>query len=441
MRLPDIFSHAFTKYVLALALAMIAFCASLPVSGPAHFPDETAYLANASAIAGFHNDLASSYHAGYSIIIAPAFYFGKTPETIWLYVKLINALLYFVTILSLFSLAKILFPETKCTSRMIAVLITAFYPIYFIMPGYSFSESAFLCFFILTFLCFERVRNDSSLNTVLFALLTGYLYWIHPKGIVVGIAAIMALAYIALRTRRVTPLLIFLPLYSMTLIIYKLIFVPWLYSRMTISGAAPIQHYPSVIDVVLNLLTLPKLAEFMGRFSGQAFYLIIGSVGLVMIGLMSFWIKSKAEVFSRGHLKIISSYHATFIFLTLCLIGMMTMTALSFTYFSYTTRLDQWMYGRYTESVIAPLILAGVISVMGRGGRAVSISKGLTIILSVCFFASILWLVIQPYDPTSRPNISAFWQDFFVRDYGVLIWAICGLIPIIFLILYDLNGG
>jgi len=58
---------------LAVALALGAFLLNLPVKGPMIQADEGSYLANAAAIAGFPNDMASSYHAGYSFLIAPAF--------------------------------------------------------------------------------------------------------------------------------------------------------------------------------------------------------------------------------------------------------------------------------------------------------------------------------------------------------------------------------
>ena len=59
--------------VLAMALGLGVFVLNLPVKGPMIQADEGSYLANAAAIAGFPNDMASSYHAGYSFLIAPAF--------------------------------------------------------------------------------------------------------------------------------------------------------------------------------------------------------------------------------------------------------------------------------------------------------------------------------------------------------------------------------
>ncbi len=59
---------------LAVLVATLFFVVNIVVWGPTIQGDEGGYLSYAAAIAGYRVDNATSYYSGYSLLIAPAFY-------------------------------------------------------------------------------------------------------------------------------------------------------------------------------------------------------------------------------------------------------------------------------------------------------------------------------------------------------------------------------
>ena len=83
--MPNVYPRAASASAVSfnwrLALSSIAIgcaylAASWHVSGPAYLRDEIGYLANAAFLTNHRIDAASSFHAGYSFLIAPAFLFS-----------------------------------------------------------------------------------------------------------------------------------------------------------------------------------------------------------------------------------------------------------------------------------------------------------------------------------------------------------------------------
>src|SRR5699024_10990383 len=108
-------------------------------------------------------------------------------------------------------------------------------------------------------------------------------------------------------------------------------------------------------------LTWEGLKNVIARTAGQILYLSIGTVGLIWVGLISL---SKEAI----HKPSIDNNHThpgnrpLAIFLLFSLIGIITESALLFASIPEAQRLDQWMYGRYVEGVIAPILLIGALT-------------------------------------------------------------------------------
>src|SRR5690606_388518 len=103
--------------LLLAFLTVVNRLSNLSVRGPVIQADEGSYLANAAALAGFENDFASSYSAGYSLLISPVFFSGAQPSTIWIAVKAINAGIYFLLALGVFRLTRsALSAQANCAS-------------------------------------------------------------------------------------------------------------------------------------------------------------------------------------------------------------------------------------------------------------------------------------------------------------------------------------
>jgi hypothetical protein len=404
--------------IFSMLVPIIVFLLNYVIAGPMIQGDEGSYLANAAAIAGFHNDMASSYHAGYSILIAPAFWIADTPNEAWMFVKAINALLLACITLLLWQISRRLAPEIDLKLRLGAVALVTFYPMWVVMTGYSFAQIAFVPFFLLVTLMFINAVRGGATSWALLGVATGFLYWIHPTGIATLIGISFSSAYIAWSRGRWRLFLALLLSIAVMIIAYRYGITPWLHDRMTMSGAPANIHYPGVERLLSPLLTFDGLQEVVARIGGHIFYLSIGTVGLFWLGLISLITKAHKAKKNVWNDEVLG-YRALAVFLVLSLSGTLALSVLLFSSTPEAQRLDHWMYGRYVEGVIAPVLLIGALSF--SSWRVCLLSIPIAVIGAV-----LLAMNFNDYTHVARFNISAFWQDFWLREQGLWAWLVSG---------------
>lgn len=410
-----------TVMCLATVLAVATFAVNLGVKGPMIQGDEGSYLANAAAIAGFHNDMASSYYAGYSILIAPAFWIAETPQGIWAVIKVINSILFFFIVFSLWLIAKYFKPEVNYKIRLASVTLTSCYPMWVIMAGYSFAQIAFVPVFLLIVFIFTQAVNSKAITWFILGIISGYLYWIHPTAIVALISLVIATTYIAWIKGKFRYLVVLVLTIGSMLLIYHIIIDPWLLEIMTVNKHFPNQHYPSTHQLLSNLSSLDKQKIIISIIGGHLFYLSIGTLGLLIVGTISLFEKvSGLCLLNISDLNFQLQDRSVGLFL---LLSLFSSIALSATFLSSPSRLDHWMYGRYVEGVIAPVLLLGVLTISWR--------KALWAVPVTIVAAWLLSLNMNNYGHTAPFNVSAFWQEFFIRDKGLWIWTLTGVIGIL----------
>ncbi|WP_442498293.1 ArnT family glycosyltransferase [Methylobacter sp. sgz302048] len=402
---------------LALLASLVVYLSNLSIAGPMIQADEGSYLANAAALAGFPNDLAGSYNAGYSLLLVPAYWFASTPEEVWAGVKVINALLFFISVMCLWIAAKILSPNSSKMHLTGAVALVSLYPMWVVLAGYSFAQIAFVPFFLTVFIALSKAIENGWLTWLFLGIVAGFLYWIHPTAIAVLIALVFSCTFIAIKRHAFIEYVILLATLAAMVLFYKFGFTPWLYERMTISGEPPNLHYPSFSKMIAPLLSFNGLTEVAVRLSGHVFYLILGTVGLIGAGLFNLsskMLKSRHETYEERTL----FYRAVGIFLWLSILGIIALSVLLFSTTPEAQRLDHWMYGRYVEGVIAPVLLAGTLLPTYR-----TTLWALPVLL-VC--TVLFWMGLGEYSGNARFNVSAFWQQFYLQEKSVLAWAATG---------------
>lgn len=408
-------------FVIACALATGALIINDSIPGPMIQADEGSYLANAAAIAGFFNDMAGSYHAGYSLLIAPAFLVSQGPEAVWFTVKIINAFLLFTLFLALYWVSGMLKLEVSLWLRLSAVCAVSLYPMWIVMSGYAFSQIAMVPAFVIAFGILLSALAGKRWCWWVLGPLAGFLYWIHPTGIVAGVAAsIGAVSYGIYRRDYIDTFLV--PISFILIVLgYRYGFTPWLHDRMLSSGGGAHLHYPDSLGLLKILGSWVGLCEVASRLSGHFFYLTIGSVGFFWLGFYSL---VKDSWFRCTTMKCDDQmkYRIVALFSMITVFGVVGLSALLFSS-GAASRLDHWMYGRYVEPFITPIILVGLLS---------NSYKWLFWTVPMVFiFGLVLWLGIGPFTHVARMNIPAFWQGFYLEDQGVLAWAASGAILII----------
>lgn len=401
--------------VLAIILTALVAATNNRIPGPMIQADEGSYLANAAAIAGYENDLASSYHAGYSLLISPAFRLTHGPDAIWDIILLVNAALYFLLCLAMWLLAGRLAPGAdRPRDRILPVLLVCAYPMWVAMAGYAFSQLAFVTAFAWAALFLSKaVEGNRWCDWLLFSLLAGYTYWIHPTGLVVVIAAFLACMTHACMSRQLARPTAAMACAVLVAMAYRYFFAPWLRTHMTLGGP-PNMHYPGIKSTLQALISdLDTLVRFFQHISGHLFYLIIGTVGVFVLGILELVCRMRASnAAQRG------SAWAPNLFILLSPLGILALSALMFSTSDSATRLDHWIYGRYMEGALAPLLLVGTYH---RAWRQLG--------WGIPFAALTAWglsLGMLQYDGIAPFNIPALWQQFQPSLQGIWRWFLAG---------------
>jgi hypothetical protein len=408
-------------YVIAIFIISIFIIVNYSIEGPVVQIDEGAYLANAAVLAGFKNDLASSYHAGYSLLIAPAFVIGSDPKEIFLIIKIINSLFWGFSFLILFYLISKLFSEVIFEKRLLSCIVALAYPAWMTFSGYALSESGYGITYMLVLFFLYKTHEIGKHNWLLLAVSLGFLYSIHPKAIPVIIASIIVCLLISLYRKDWLWYGFFISLTLLSVFFYRNYFHTFLHNLMDISDSAPRLHYPDPAVLIKANFSIEKLINLFFRFSGHLFYSFVGSVGLILYSLI---IIGNNYIISAKRSLHDNISNRKFIMFSLFLLSYLGTLSLSVFFFhgSYL-RLDQWMYGRYLEGVILPLLAIGFLFIS---------KKNITITIVITSLLMIfLWIGISEYNYTNPINITAFWQEFYVRDLFPAAWWVLGILPII----------
>lgn len=419
------FARIASRWVVLLfvAAALLVFALNLGSAGPMIQADEGSYLANAAAIAGHNNDLASSYHAGYSILLSPAFLPGWAPDQVWVLVKLINAALYGISLLLLWRIARHLYPKLPPSTSLFGVALVGLYPMWVVMVGYAFAQIAFVPAYLLVAYLYLRATDSHHWGrVVLLGMAAGGLYWIHPVAAPVIAALLLAALSWTVAIRRPMFFVQVVSGVAIALLLHKWAFQPWLYERMTIGDVPPRLHYQDLGDVFSGLFTLEGFQRLVSVAGGHTFYLVVGTGGLVVfaLGVLVRWLVAP---------KIATCENSARRSFALLLLGsFMGVLCLSIIVMSNPVRLDHWIYGRYVEGVLAPLLLVAVLSPW--------YVRTDWIILVAMGAATLLWSGFENYGHVAPFNVSTFWQTFLLSDYEPLVWIGAGLgLLTIFLVL------
>ncbi|UOV06581.1 hypothetical protein MUU75_08160 [Pseudoxanthomonas mexicana] len=291
------------------------------------------------------------------------------------------------------------------------------------MSGYAFSQSAVAFFFILSVWSLFRVDPLRPLTVIPHAILVGLQFWIHPTGAVAPIASLLALALVV--APRPYRLLMLHAVVSLGLVAaYRYGVEPWRVAGMTPGGGDPGLHYPGLGKVAAVVLDVSAWTKLLGSALGQLSYNVIASFGVSVLGAI--------EILRRWRQRHLASADATAthvptevvgIFVLLAPLGCIALTALS-TATGTPDRLDHWVYGRYQDAFVLPLLALGLLSQRRRW-----VMVGVAIL--VCVVG--IWLShgVGASGGINRVNISGLWPELFLREGPVSRWLALGAMGVI----------
>ena len=423
----ETFSHNKLPPPGRLALAAVGIgCAFLLISwrftGPAYLKDEIGYLANAAFLAGRTVDAASSYHAGYSLFIAPAFWWSE-PASAWKSVLAINAILWAASFVMLHSILRRLLPNASSSTLLTATMVSALYPTWIVSSGYAFATAAFVAVFLASVLALFVWSPNRPLSVLPHSALAGYLYWVHPTGAAVAIGSLLAFAFDAYRRRDAKVLGLHVILIATLFIGYRWGIQNWITGSMTPSGYQPRLHYPSLTSALQTVLTWQGFAVFATVLVGQLAYFIVASFGMALAG-MAFCIRQFASLRNPGRRRGGGDpgVRLVWLYIGVAPLWVIALGAISFFQWDHFEG-DFWIYGRYVDAVILPLLAIGLAVFQADIRFAV---------LSIALLAA--GLVLDVMVPTNVQhnivNTVSFWPQYLAKGSGFFVWMLLGAIAI-----------
>lgn len=313
--------------------------------------DEAGYLGNARWLAGDHHTWlvhgAPYYRWGYSVLLIPLVRLIRDPATLYVAVIWLNRLL----VASVFPLLFLwlrrvhrIAPE----SALVGAVVATAYPALGASTGLALAENLLFPLYLLSLWALWWFLTRQGWQAWLFGPAVAALVATHPRFAPIAVLAAVSVAVIAWREpgRR------WAGVGNFAVIVASLPMIQLMDQALLRARWIDVQRPEAGQGGVLGLLTDPSrwgtLAE---RAIGQAWYLVVGSVGLVLVGVVA------AVALARRPATVTHAERTVTVYGLAVAALLFASTAAYFTLI--TTRIDQKLYGRYTEVALPPLLGLG----------------------------------------------------------------------------------
>lgn len=412
----------------AWVFALFAFVYTLAWNwqhhGPAYLSDAVAYMVNAAILAGHHIDAMGSWHAGYSMVLWPLFLLDD-PALVWKGVLILNAGLVAASVLIASRLVLDLEPSAGRGVRGVITLLIVIYPSFSAISGYGYVSPLLTLLVVAIFRMLLVAQGRGWGFHGVLAVLLGFTYWVHPIGVALCAAAVVAYAVTPWASHRARFLVLMLVIPALMILAYKLGVHPWMYDRVTPAGLPRYDHYSVLADQSVH-----SWLERMGRMAlivlGQFSYQVVASFGVVAVAMWSVLRLAIHRLQGRGVLlaELQAGQFAALLFAALSLLGVVAAGGWTFSW-GTQTRIDHWIYGRYTDSVVLPLLVYGYVLVLVKR-QIWPWSRLIFLLLGLSGVGLALSTFADPGLAHSFQSTLAFWPSRFWTEGHYLAWFALG---------------
>jgi hypothetical protein len=329
---------------LALAIGMRA---------PIIHTDEYAYLDIARYLGHGGRLPRADYYPGYSIVLLPVAAFTSDPLTLYRGALVVNAALAGITSVLAYLLAARIAPSARRAWWAVAAVVVAAFPAILLSSNLALSENLFVPAFLALVLLVHRAGPaDGAARWAGVGAAGGALLLVHPRALAV-VGALLLTGALVLRpwrgARAMTASAAFVGSMATAAAAARL-----LTDHVTRGADTAVNRTG---DVVGRNLHLGAISKIVGEVAGQSLYITAASIGLVVVGAVLALRSAPRLVSGRG----LSPGQRSACFSGLAFAGVLGMASL---FLSDGERLDHWIYGRYVEAVVAPLL---IFAVLGAG--------------------------------------------------------------------------
>lgn len=346
-----------TKWVIGIMPLLYLLC-SWVFTGPTYLQDEIGYLTKAAFLAGHTIDGPSSYNLGYSIFLSPLFVMFSSTVLIWKGIMAINTLFWGGSLFIVNKISKLIYPSASIDTRLRCLLFVSLYPAWASITGYAFPSAAISFLYLLSFYFFCKVQSPNLKYLTLHSIAVGFVYCIHPTGLSVLAASWLGILIISVKAKKVYLFSIHLLITCLMIYGYKHVH-EWINHVMSPPGQSLLEHYTTPGQALRGLLDYKILLNSIVKMLGSLSYLIVSSVGIIALAFVYYFtlllsaFKNKRKTSTLELKEIITLTYP--ILTTLCAIAVGSIM------FATTNQnnIVHWIYGRYVEPTIIPLLAIG----------------------------------------------------------------------------------
>ena len=337
-------AHRRAVWLATGVLVLLHLVLAVPVEHPQQL-DELAYLSTAQWIATGDGLLEpegrAAYKIGYPLLLAPAYALGGDHAVGFRWAQLLGAILMALLLPLGDRLLAVLRPEIAAADRLLIALCASLLPAAQLYGVTAMSESVMFPGILLLLLAAARALSGGGGGWWLgLGAVAGGLYLVHERGLVIVLVILVAvlLAVPRARWRALLALAGMVPLLAAE----RLITIPGT-SYRTGSVAR---------DILSEALADP--AELVVITAGHLWYLLLATGGVVVVGLLC-WRPRRWKAPASFWVALGGVSAGTF-----------ALSVLHFTYRPDVT-FTHWIYGRYDEAVLVPLLLVALGSLVPPG--------------------------------------------------------------------------
>ena len=375
--------------ILCVSVFLVHLIPAWQTHGPIVLWDEPGYLGNARFLASGFGRTPLGYQAGYSLLLVPAAWASDDPLTAYRLSLLTNAVLAVATVLLAHRLSHRIFPAAAPTSHLVAAVVVAVYSGFVSLSTVAMSENAFVPAVLACALAIGvAVRQPGY--WYLAGFLAAYASLLGPRGLVVVGAFAVSCAVSTKAWRH--------PATAGPAVALAVTFVFGARAlNRLIAGTGSVagldeRPLSSTVETAFDPSNWGAIAaNFCGRFA----YLSVGTVGLAVVGLVASARAAKRRTANA------TPFHAVGTFALVCasvtvVVGAVRMVSIP------PDRVDLLVYGRYTDAIVAPLLVIGSTITLGSLSLSSRIRRLIAGSIALCTAAATI-LADRLYAPASTP--------------------------------------
>ncbi len=376
--------------ITALLVVLIHGLHLFSLSAPYVLDDEFGYWSIAAYFAGLDFSSAVStafyYSYGYSLALSLFMRLSRDPVVLYRMAIAFNAMLAGGSFLILYGIGRKLFVRQKKEVLLTAVFCIALYPNALAQSSVAWSETLLL--FVCSAVCYVFATLNEKKGVFSYTLLGAlivYAYMIHQRTLGMLIASLCVLLYKKVKGETSwSQLTAFVVTVALLLFLHKIIKADikanvWL-GRLTLQN----NDFAGQVGKIAAIFTVDGLLKTLRAFAGQVFYIGAASLFTAFFGIWFLLESSFMAVLEGVRHKKKMPFLAVDSFSLFLILAFLASVAISTIFMNEPNRLDQVVYGRYTDMLMGPVMLIGIAAWKGSKKEGAILLMASAVLLVGC---------------------------------------------------------